>query len=144
MEKRHNQYIRKLNRILILPLVVLSVVFVVAGYGTVNPQLIGELTGGLLNRARSLYLHTVLAFPVMILLAIHILVQLRFALINWGVKDGVLLSFFVIALGIFMTALFLLMDPRILWTDKVELCGDCWSSGFLRLPLLLPSSCPCQ
>jgi thiosulfate reductase cytochrome b subunit len=114
MEKRRDHYIRKFNRILILPLVVLSVVFVIAGYGTVNPQLIGELTGGLLNRSISLYLHTVLAFPVLILLAVHILVQLRFALINLGVKDGVLLNIFVIALGIFITTLFLLMDPRIL------------------------------
>jgi len=114
MENRRNQYIRKLNRILILPLVVLSIIFAVAGYGSVNPQLVGELTGGLLNRARSLYLHTVLAFPVMALLAFHILVQLRFALMSWGVKDGVLLNAFMFALGIFVVILIMLMDPRIL------------------------------
>jgi len=114
MEKRRDHYIRRINRLLAVPLVILSVVFVIAGYGTVNPQLIGELTGGLLNRSISLYLHTILAFPVLILLAVHILVQLRFTLIGWGVKDGALLTAFMVALGILITALILLMDPRIL------------------------------
>jgi len=114
MEKRHNQYIRKANRILILPLVILSIIFVIAGYGSTNPELVNELTGGLLNRVRSLYLHTVLAFPVMILLSFHILVQLRFALMNWGVKDGVLLNAFMVALAIFVVVLIMVMDPRIL------------------------------
>lgn len=106
-------YLKKFDRILVWSTLVLFVIFAVSGYGIVNPEMVGELTGGILNRSLSLNLHVNLALPVLALLMIHVLVELRFTLIRWGVKDGVMLNVFVIGLGVFCGVLLVLMDRAI-------------------------------
>jgi cytochrome b subunit of formate dehydrogenase len=110
MARTGSGYLRKFNRLLVWPTTVLLIVFVVSGYGITNPALIGELTGGILDRSLSLYLHLNLAVPVLILLLVHILIGLKSTLNRWGVKEGNLLNAFLILLGIFVTVLILLMQ----------------------------------
>jgi len=108
-----NGYLFRLNRLLVWPTLILFMVYVACGYGITNPKLVGELTGGLLSRALALYLHTLLAAPVLILLLIHILIGLKFTLTQWGVKEGALLNAFLILLGAFATALLILMQTLV-------------------------------
>ncbi len=110
MAKPRNSYLRRFNRWLIWPLVVLLAIYIVSGYGIINPGLISALTGELLTRNISLYLHLNLAFPVMILITIHVLIGIESALISWGVKEGKLLYAFMIALGVFAVVLLVLMQ----------------------------------
>ena len=117
MEKMVNHslgyYLKKFNRILVWPTLVLFIIFAVSGYGIIRPEMIGELTGGILNRSLSLNLHMNLALPVLALLMIHVLIELRFTLIRWGVKDGMMLNVFVIGLGVFCSVLLVLMDKAV-------------------------------
>jgi thiosulfate reductase cytochrome b subunit len=106
-------YLKKFNRILVWSTLVLFMIFVVSGYGITNQEVISELTGGILNRSLSLNLHMTLALPVLALLMIHVLIELRFTLIRWGVKDGMMLNVFVIGLGVFCGVLLVLMDKAI-------------------------------
>ena len=105
-----NDFLVRVNRLLVWPTLFLSVAYVIFGYGITNPGVVSELSGGVLNRALSLYLHTVLAVPVLVLLLVHILIGLRSALIRWGVKKGTLLNTFLLLLGIFAVVLLLLMQ----------------------------------
>jgi hypothetical protein len=114
MGTRKNAYIARFNRVLIWFTFALFVFFVVCGYGMVNSAMIIQLTGGILNRERSVYLHTTLALPVMVLLIIHTVIGLRSNLIRWGVKDGRLLDLFVFSLGAFFVALFVILQYTII------------------------------
>jgi len=114
MEKCSDSCQKKLNRLLVWPTLVLSVIFVVSGYGITNPGLVTELTGGVLTRAVSLKLHLVLAFPILMLLTIHVLIGAKSALTRWGVKEGILLNVFLLLAGIFTMDLLALMQYFIL------------------------------
>ncbi|MEM4704070.1 MAG: hypothetical protein QXJ02_03280 [Candidatus Bathyarchaeia archaeon] len=105
-----NYYLAKINRTLIWVTLALFAFFTLCGYGITNPILVSRLTGGLLNRTLSLYYHTLLAFPVLLLMLIHVLIGLKFALMRWGVKDGKLLNSFIVALGIFTIAIIILFE----------------------------------
>lgn len=102
--------LRRFNRLLAVPTLVLFILLAVSGYGIVNQGVIGELTGGLLTHPLSLSLHNALVIPASTLLTIHILIAIRSALIRWGVKEGNLLNAFLILLGIFTVALLVLMQ----------------------------------
>ena len=110
MEKSNSSYLARINRTLIWATLVLLGFFVTCGYGITNPELVGGLTGGVLNRSISIYFHTILAPPVLILLMVHVLIALRFTLIRWGVREGKLLNSFIIGLGVFGTTMILLMQ----------------------------------
>ena len=110
MEKSSDSCLKKLNRLLVWPTLVLSVIFAISGYGITNPGLVTELTGGVLTRAVSLKLHLVLAFPVLMLLTIHVLIGAKSALTRWGVKEGTLLNVFLLLIGIFTMTLLALMQ----------------------------------
>ena len=114
MRKAHDRFLTKFNRVLVWLTLVLSVVFLISGYGITNPGLIRELTGGVFTRAISLNLHLNLAFPVLALLTIHVLIGAKSALARWGVKQGRLLNVFLILLGIFTLTLLLLMQYFVL------------------------------
>jgi hypothetical protein len=105
-----SDFLVRINRLLVWPTSVLFVAYVIFGYGITNPKLISELSGGVLNRTLSLYLHNVLAMPVLTLLLVHILLGLRSALLRWGVKEGILLNMFLLLLGVFAVILLLLMQ----------------------------------
>lgn len=110
MEKKVSNRLTKINRILVWPTLILVVVYVVCGYGITNPALIGELSGGALNRTVSIYLHTTLAVPVLLLLLIHILIGMRTALTRVGVKEGTLLDAFLVLLAVFSIVLLVLLE----------------------------------
>lgn len=110
MEKKRKSYLARFNRILIWLTFVLFVFFVICGFGSTNWSLVSALTGGILNHALSLYLHRMLAVPVLALLVIHGMIGLRFNLISWGVKEGKFLNVFVISLGSFFIALFIILE----------------------------------
>lgn len=110
MEKTSDHYLKKLNRLLVWPTLVLSIIFIISGYGITNPGLVSELTGGVLTRAVSLELHLALAFPILTLLTIHVLIGAKSALTRWGVKEGMLLNVFLLLVGIFTVTLLALMQ----------------------------------
>jgi len=110
MEKKRNSNLAKLNRILIWLTFVLFVFYVICGFGIINSSSVSSLTGGILNRDRSAYFHTTLTAPVLILLLVHMMIGLRFNLIHWGVREGKLLDAFVIGLGVFFIALFIILQ----------------------------------
>lgn len=114
MRKANDRFLTKFNRVLVWLTLVLSVVFLISGYGITNPELIRELTGGVFTRAISLKLHLNLAFLVSALLTIHVLIGAKSALARWGVKQGRLLNVFLILLGIFTVTLLLLMQYFVL------------------------------
>ena len=103
-------YLQRLNRLLVWPTLVLFILLAISGYGILNPTLISELTGGLLNHPNSLSLHTTLILPTLTLLMIHILIGFRSALTRWGVKEGRLLDAFLILLGAFAFILMVSMQ----------------------------------
>ena len=114
MERNNVNYLIKFNRILIWITLVLSIVFVISGYGITNPRFVSDLTGGIFNRARSLTIHIQLAFMLLILLTTHVLIGAKSALTRWGVKNETLLNVFLLVLGFFAITLLTLMQYYIL------------------------------
>ena len=110
MEGKVSNRLARINRILVWPTLILVIVFVFSGYGITNPALMGELSGGALNRTVSIYLHTALAAPVLLLLLIHILIGMRTALTRAGVKEGTLLDAFLVLLAVFSIVLLILLE----------------------------------
>jgi cytochrome b subunit of formate dehydrogenase len=114
MDKARDDYLQRLNHAIVWLLAFLLILLAVTGYGITNPQVVDELTGGILTHPLSLYLHTLLDFPVFVLLMIHVLIGLRSALLRRGVKDGKMLSAFLLILGLYSVFLLVVMDPTIL------------------------------
>ena len=111
MEEEKKDYLKRFNRLLAMPTLVLFIVLAISGYGIANPVVVGELTGGLFaDRYLSLRVHTAVVLPALILLMIHILIAIRSALIRWGVKESNLLNAFLILLGAFTVALLVTMQ----------------------------------
>ncbi len=92
------------------PTLILFILLAVSGYGILNPGLVSELTGGLLNHPFSLSLHTTLILPTLTLLMVHVLIALRSVLTRWGIREGKLLDAFLVLLGAFAFTLMLLMQ----------------------------------
>jgi hypothetical protein len=110
MERKWDRCLIRFNRLLVWVTLVLFIVFIVFGYGILNPRLVGELTGGVLTRTLSLQLHIDLAFPLLTLLLIHILIGAKSALTRWGIRQGRLLNVFLILLGVLAITLLALMQ----------------------------------
>jgi hypothetical protein len=92
------------------PTLVLFILLAISGYGILNPNLVSELTGHLLNHPFSLYLHTTLVLPTLALVMIHVLITIRSTLIRWGIRAGRLLDAFMLLLGAFALTLMVLMQ----------------------------------
>ena len=107
-------YLRRFNRILVWPTLVLFILLAISGYGILNPGLVSELTGGLFSAGAlhpfSLELHQDLILPTLSLLMVHILIALRSTLTRWGVREGRLLDAFLVLLGVFTLTLMVLMQ----------------------------------
>lgn len=111
MNQTKNDYVTRFNRLLVWPTLVLFIILVISGYGITNPVTVSELTGGLFaDRLLSFQIHSALVLPAMTLLLIHILIAIRSTLIRWGVKNGRLLSAFLILLGALTVTLLVLMQ----------------------------------
>jgi hypothetical protein len=96
MGEAEKNYVQRFNRLLVWPTLVLLIFLAILGYGTLNPGLMSELTGGLFTHAFSLYLHTALVLPTLTLLMIHILIAVRSTLTRWGIREGMLLDAFLV------------------------------------------------
>ena len=103
-------YLKKLNRLLVWPTLVLFIILAISGYGIANSGTVDQLTGGLFTHSLSLYLHTVLVLPTLTLLMIHVLIAIRSTLTRWGVREDRLLNAFLILLGAFTVALMVLLQ----------------------------------
>jgi len=111
LENERKDYLKRFNRLLAVPTLVLFIVLAISGYGITNPVVVSELTGGLFaDRYLSLRVHTAVVLPALILLTVHVLIAMRSALIRWGVRKGNLLNAFLILLGAFTVALLVLMQ----------------------------------
>ena len=95
------------------PTLVLFVAFVIVGYGITKPEIVNALTGGVLTRSVSIYLHTVLTAPVLILIMIHVLIDVKLALDRRGVGYGRLADALLITLGIITSAVIVLLQVLI-------------------------------
>ena len=110
MEEKKD-YLKRFNRLLVWPTLVLFIILAISGLGSVNPGLVGELTGGLFgNHLTSLRIHDALVLPTLTLLMIHVLIAIRSTLIGWGVRDDNLLNAFLILLGAFVLTMIVLMQ----------------------------------
>jgi hypothetical protein len=103
----------RFNRVFVWASLVLFVFFVFCGYGIVNPGLVGRLTVGVFDRDLSIYLHMTLTPYVLVVLLVHILIELRFVLIRWGVRQGKMLNGFIIFVGILVTAAIIMLQYAI-------------------------------
>jgi hypothetical protein len=111
LEDEKRDYLKRFNRLLVVPTLVLFIILAISGYGITNPIVVSELTGGLFaDRYLSLRVHTALVLPALILLMIHILIAMRSTFIRWGVRESKLLNAFLILLGAFTVALLVLMQ----------------------------------
>lgn len=110
MAETKNDHLRKFNRLLVWPTLVLFIILAISGYGITNSATISELTGGLFTHTLSLYLHTTLVLPTLTLLMIHVLIAIRSTLTRWGVREGRLLDAFLILLGAFTVTSIVLMQ----------------------------------
>jgi len=73
------------------------------------------LTKGFIDRSWGFVAHMELAIPVMALFAIHFAIRLRFILLRWRMKDGLLVNLIPILAGIlvFLPILYLGLFYRI-------------------------------
>jgi cytochrome b subunit of formate dehydrogenase len=110
MEQTKKDHLQRFNRLLVWPTLILFILLAISGYGILNPRLINELTGGLLNHPLSLYLHTTLILPTLTLIMIHVLIAIRSTLIRWGIREDRLLDAFVLLLGAFVLTLMVMMQ----------------------------------
>ena len=105
-----NHYLLKINRTIVWILLFFMILLLITGYGLTKPKLIESLTGGLVDYWTALRLHTLLDVPLMILLLIHVMVEVRFSLMRWGFKNQKLLNLLVFMLGATCSILILYVD----------------------------------
>ena len=110
MGKTGESHLQRFNRLLVWPTLVLFILLAVSGYGTLNPRLVGGLTGDLFSHLFSMRLHTTLVLPTLALLMIHVLIVTRATLTRWGIREGKLLDAFLVLLGAFVLTVIALMQ----------------------------------
>jgi succinate dehydrogenase/fumarate reductase cytochrome b subunit len=87
-----HRYLVKANRISAWLLVALFIIYGITGYGW---------TRGIIDRQFSVYWHTVLTLPLIVLLSFHSLYGLRIVLCSWGVRPKRLMDYALIGVGAF-------------------------------------------
>ena len=99
----------KLNRVIVWALLFLMIMLIISGYGLTKPSLIRSLTGGRIDYQTALFIHTTLDAPLLILLLIHVLIEIKFSLMRWGVKNQKLLNSLMVILGSICLVLIIFM-----------------------------------
>ena len=100
----------KINRAIVWVLLSFMILLIVTGYGLTKPNLIYSLTGGLVDYWAALHLHTLLDVPLLILLLIHVIIEIKFSLMRWGFKKQKLLNLLMFMLGSICLILILYVD----------------------------------
>ena len=108
--KTLNYYLMKTNRLIVWILLPLMIVFILTGYGLTKPNTIRSLTGGVLNYKTALYLHTLLDVPLFFLLAIHVIIEIKFSLMRWGFENQKLQNLLILILGSICAILIIYVD----------------------------------
>jgi len=88
------------NRVIVWVLLILIVLFVISGYGLLKPSLIRSLTGGRIDYQMSLFIHTTLDTPLLVFLLVHVIIEAKFLLRRWGVKNEKILNITLMTLGL--------------------------------------------
>lgn len=96
--KTLNYYLMKANRVIVWILLFLVLMLIISGYGLTKPSLIRSLTGGMIDYQTALFIHTSLDAPFLILLLIHVVIEIKFSLMRWGVKNQKLLNLLMLML----------------------------------------------
>jgi len=89
----------KINRVIVWGLLFFMILLVVTGYGLTKPNLVYSLTGGIINYRSAAYLHSLLDVPLLVLLLIHVIIEIKFSLMRWGFKNQKLLNLLMLMLG---------------------------------------------
>ena len=97
--KISNYYLMKINRVIVWVLLFFMILLIVTGYGLTKPNLIYSLTGGIIDYRTAFNLHTLLDVPLLILLLIHVVIEIKFSLMRWGFKNQKLLNLLMLMLG---------------------------------------------
>jgi len=100
----------KINRAIVWVLLFFMILFIVTGYGLTKPNLIYSLTAGLVDYWAAFRLHTMLDVPLLILLLVHVLIEIKFSLMRWGFKKQKLLNLLMFMLGSIYLILILYVD----------------------------------
>jgi hypothetical protein len=108
-----NYYLMKVNRAIVWLLLLFMVILIISGYGLTKPNLITSLSGGLIDYQAARYLHTILDAPLMILLLVHVMIEIKFSFVRWGFKNKSLLNSIIFILGLTILLLFLYMDSAL-------------------------------
>jgi hypothetical protein len=89
----------KANRVIVWILLLFMLMLIISGYGLTKPSLIRFLSGGWIDYHTALLIHTSLDTPLLILLLTHVLIEMKFALMRWGIKNQKLLNLLMLTLG---------------------------------------------
>jgi hypothetical protein len=89
----------KVNRVVVWVLLLFMILLIMTGYGLTKPTLIHSLTGGILNYQIAFYLHTLLDVPLLVLLLLHVIIEIKFSFLRWGFKNQKLLDLLMLMLG---------------------------------------------
>ena len=108
--KHYLYYLMKINRVVVWVLLFFMILLIVTGYGLSKPNLIHSLTGGIVNYQTAFYLHTLLDVPLLILLFVHVIIEIKFSLMRWGFRKQRLLNLLMFALGSVCLILILYVD----------------------------------
>ena len=96
-----NNLLKRIDRVIVWILLSLFLIFMISGY---------MITKGFINRYYGLLLHTELDIPIMIFFTAHFLINLRFLLTRWGVKDNLLFKVLVLIIGAIMILSIIYLD----------------------------------
>lgn len=108
--KTINYYLVKINRVIVWVLLFFMILLVVTGYGLTKPNLIFSLTGGIINYWTASSLHRLLDLPLLVLLLIHVIIEVKFSLMRWGFRNQKLLNLLMLILGSIFTILIFYVD----------------------------------
>ena len=81
-EKTLNHYLMKVNRVIVWILLLFMLMLIMSGYGLTKPSLVRSLTGGRIDYQTALFIHTSLDAPLLILLLIHVIIEIKFSLMR--------------------------------------------------------------
>jgi cytochrome b subunit of formate dehydrogenase len=97
--KKVNYYLLRINRCVVWVLLVLMILFIVTGYGMTRPLLIDSWTRGLIDYRVAHTLHVNLDMPLFALFLVHILIEVWFTALRWGVQRQRLVKYALLLFG---------------------------------------------
>lgn len=96
-----NLALNRFDRVIAWLLWALFIVMTLSGY---------MLTKGFIDRYWGFLAHLQLAIPAMLLFTIHFAIRLRFILLRWKMKEGVLVNLIPLLVGVALFLPFLYLD----------------------------------